>query len=95
MQAIDRDTQERIAREQYHDAIFLGRSADGTAHWFSRYHQAVVAFEPDGRTTLKFRDGQMLSQYVAFVRDRRDGWDELRVSDGPAADLINALEGGA
>jgi len=70
MNATNANPQERIARETYHDALYLGTDATGTAHYWSAYHQAIVAVDSDGNTdTLRFARDRTLTAYAEAVRD--------------------------
>jgi hypothetical protein len=76
----ERSTLESIARDECHDAFFLGLDAEGTTHWWSPYHQTMVLVDgPDAVATVPFRsdanDFSTLSDWDDYVADER-GWTE-------------------
>lgn len=91
--------QERTARERYHDALFVIRDGDGRAHYFSRYHQAVVVIAPDGGVdydlTLPVRadDGTEIhdaGDWLAHVRERA-GVETHRIGGSLVDDLTRMV----
>lgn len=85
----DRRQQESIARDEFHDANYLGTDGRGATHWWSIYHQAVVVIDADagetGTVDLPVRDGDTqlttLRDWCEYTRRER-GWSELRVTGG-------------
>jgi hypothetical protein len=69
--------EERIAREQCHDAMFVIRDGRGAAHYWSIYHQAVVVIEDGETATVDLpvsHDGQRietLGDWLAYTRAER------------------------
>jgi hypothetical protein len=87
-----RAEQEQAAQEQFHDAMYLGTDGAGADHWWSIYHQAIVVFEPDGTTlSFDFPESKELPKWIDRVGDER-GWETLRYTDGPGAQLAEAVE---
>lgn len=79
-------THESIATEQYHDATFLGRDNAGAAHFWSFYYQSIVVIQGDSHATVDLpvcKDGRHISElrdWIAYTRNVRGGFKELRVS---------------
>jgi hypothetical protein len=88
--------EERIARETYHDAQFALVDGSGAAHYFSRYHQAVVIVEGDQTATVELpvsADGHRidsLGDWLAYTRAER-GVEHHRVSRSLADDLHRSV----
>lgn len=93
------NSQERIARERYHDATFVGVDGDDAAHYWSRYHQAVVVLDDETVTyevsvPAEADDGTLvtnLREWIEYVRTRR-GWDHHRVGSSVIKDLRRVVQ---
>jgi hypothetical protein len=70
--------QERIARERYHDAMLVIVDGEGSAHYWSRYAQALVVVDTAGDVLYD----------LAFPVEADDG----TVIDSPAAWLTTVRE---
>jgi len=91
-------TQERIAREHYHDACFVGIDGDGGAHYWSIYHQTVLVLNGESvaydlALPVEADDGtpiRTLGEWHSYVFDRA-GWAHHRVSESLVADLQRSV----
>ena len=92
------DVKESIAREQYHDAQYLGTDGEGAVHFWSIYHQAVVVIDDNEVATYELADTPLstLSEWTAHTKRKRGAWDELLVTDGGILGTVAAtVAGGA
>jgi hypothetical protein len=78
-------TDTETARERYHDALFFARDADGAAHYWSRYAQAVVVIndgvEYDLTMPVRADDGTVIDS-------PRDWLDHVDARAGVVADRL-------
>lgn len=93
MTTTNANPQERIARETYHDAQFIGEDADGGAHYWSVYNQAVVVIEPDHTTetyVLAETPLSSLADWMEHTRSKR-GWERTRVTGSLIESIDHAV----
>jgi len=90
--------QERTAREHYHDAIFALRDGAGAAHFWSRYHQAVVVIEAGETATVElpvtYADGhtiETLGDWLEYTRAER-GVEHDRIDASMADTFTRAVQ---
>lgn len=85
------------AREHYHDAMFIIRDAAGAAHFWSRYHQAVVVIDGTELATVDLpveHDGETIDTaagWLDYTRAER-GVDHHRISTSMAAQTAAVID---
>lgn len=89
---VTRAEQGQTAQELFHDAIYFGTDGTGADHWWSIYHQAIVAFEANGNVLpIEFPELKELSDWIEPIDEER-GWDELRYTEDAGEQLVEAVE---
>lgn len=94
-----RETRDALAREQCHDADYLGRDHEGVYHYWSIYHQTVVVIDVDERDLATVHiPGEtgdsgiaQLGDWVRYVDEER-GWTDVYFADSLGDLLTEALE---
>ncbi|RYJ08355.1 hypothetical protein ELS19_17540 [Halogeometricum borinquense] len=83
---------ESIAREQYHDACYLGTDGVGADHFWSIYHQAVVIVSSDGEAVetveLENTPYETLGEWLDYTETERGEWETVLVADGGLPGMV-------
>jgi hypothetical protein len=83
-----RDALQRLDRP-----YVLGTDSTGATHHHSPYDDRVVVVGPDGAIEhVKALGGRDIATWVAFVRDRRAGWQNLNYRDSYGEILKEGLQ---
>ncbi len=92
MKKSDDNRLESIAREQYHDASYLGTDGAGADHFWSIYHRAVVIVSSNGEAVetveLDNTPYETLEEWIDYTDTERGDWGTLLVADGGVPGMV-------